>query len=127
MKVDEMIDSYISLRDKKAELVAKQKLEVGKIDNVLDKIEAALLAMFNESGGTSIKTEAGTAFVSTKASAVVADWDVYFKQFVLPNQAWEFLEKRCSKLAVEQYRAAHDDLPPGINWSEIKTVNVRRS
>ena len=61
-----------------------------------------------------------------RTSATVADWDAYLA-FVQTNERWDMLEKRCAKLAVEQYRAANDDLPPGINWKSAVTVNVRRA
>jgi hypothetical protein len=37
------------------------------------------------------------------------------------------LERRVSKAAVEQYKDEHGNLPPGINWREEITINVRRS
>jgi hypothetical protein len=37
------------------------------------------------------------------------------------------LERRASKSAVEQYRDTNDELPPGLNWREEITVNIRRS
>ena len=96
------------------------------LDALLDKIEALLLKTFQETGVESVKTESGTAYSSSRTSATVADWDAFFEGYVLPNQAWEFLERRCNKGAVEQFKAANEDLPPGINWSETLTVNVRR-
>jgi hypothetical protein len=48
-------------------------------------------------------------------------------QHVIATEAWHMIEKRCSKVGVEQYRAEHDEVPPGINWREERVVNVRRS
>jgi regulatory protein YycH of two-component signal transduction system YycFG len=125
MDVNELVEQYIKLRDKKAEIKREYELKVEKLDAVLDKIEVTLLKTFQDSGLDSVSTKAGTAYTSTRSSAKVADKDA-FMEFVIEGKNWEFLENRCSKEAVEQFKAAHNDLPPGISWTEIRTVNVRR-
>ena len=125
MKLDDYVEKYIQLRDKKAELKKEFTAKTANIDEILDKIEALILKTFNETGLSSISTDFGTAFVSSRSSATVADWDSFF-QFVQEGKNWDFLERRCSKEAVVQYKAANEELPPGINWSETKTVSIRR-
>ena len=125
MDLNNLVEKYIELRDKKAAIKKEYDLKTEKIDDVLDKIESTLLQTFHESGLDSVSTKAGTAYTSTRATAKVADKDMFMK-FVIEGENWEFLENRCSKEAVEQYKAANEDLPPGISWSEIRTVNVRR-
>jgi hypothetical protein len=126
MQIDEVIGKYVSLRDKKAEIKKEYDGKIASIDDALGKIEAALLKAMQDSGLDSMKTEAGTAYRSSRVSAKVADWD-QFLPFVIKNESWEFLERRVSKEAVEQFKAANEDLPPGISWSETFVVNVRRS
>lgn len=126
MTLDQLVEQYIALRDMKAQKKAAYELEVGKIVAVMDKVEARLLQLFTQIGADSVKTSAGTAYVSTRSSATVADWDTFLTH-VQSNGAWELLERRCSKTAIEQYKAANEDLPPGVNWSEERVVNIRRS
>jgi hypothetical protein len=126
MKLSELIDKYIEIRDKKAQLKAEYDVKKNKMDDALDKIEAVILKTFETSGMDSAKTENGTAYTSRLVTATVADPDVFMKH-VIENQAWHMLEKRCSKVGVEQYREEHDDVPPGINWREERVVNIRRS
>lgn len=126
MKLDELVEKYIALRDEKAAAKAQYEQSVAQIDALIDKIEAVLLKTFNESGMDSVKTSHGTAYRSTRTSATVADWDAFFGH-IQSNEAWELLERRCSKTAVESYKQAHEELPPGINWREEHVVNVRRS
>lgn len=126
MKLSELIDKYIEIRDKKAQLKAEYDAKKGKMDEALEKIEAVILKTFEASGMDSAKTEKGTAYTSKLVTATVADPDVFMKH-VIENQAWYMIEKRCSKVGVEQYRAEHDEPPPGINWREERVVNVRRS
>jgi hypothetical protein len=126
MKLNELAEKYIVLRDRKAQLKSEYDGKVAELDSVMDKIEAVLLRTFDEAGIESVKTSAGTAYRSLRTQASVADWDAFFN-FVKENGAWEMLERRCSKSAVEQYRSTNDDLPPGLNWREERVVNIRRS
>lgn len=126
MKLSELIDKYIEIRDKKAQLKAEYDAKKGKMDEALDKIEAVILKTFDTSGMESAKTERGTAYTSKLVTATVADPDVFMKH-VIATEAWHMIEKRCSKVGVEQYRAEHDEPPPGVNWREERVVNVRRS
>jgi hypothetical protein len=56
----------------------------------------------------------------------VADMDA-FLGFVREHDAWHFLEKRVAKTQVDEYVQAHKDLPPGINYSSMAVINVRRA
>jgi hypothetical protein len=126
MKLSELIDKYIEIRDKKAQIKAEYDLKKAKMDDALDRIEAVILKTFDESGMDSAKTEKGTAYTSKFVTASVADPDVFMRH-VIENEAWYMIEKRCSKVGVEQYRAEHNEPPPGVNWREERVVNVRRS
>ncbi len=126
MKLDLIVERYVQMRDKKAEMTAAFKASVADLDAGMAKLEGAIMDTLNAQGVESVRTNAGTAFKSVSTSATVADWDSYLG-FVKANDRWDMLEKRCSKLAVEQYKVANDDLPPGINWKSAVTVNVRRA
>ena len=126
MKLNELVEKYIRIRDRKVKLKAEYEGKVAELDSVLAKIEAVLLKTFQDTGMDSVKTAAGTAYRSTRSQASIADWDAFLSH-VRQNDAFELLERRCSKTAVEQYRAANDDIPPGVNWREEQVVNIRRS
>ena len=126
MKVDELVKRYILLRDKKLAIKKEYDEKVAKLEQVMDKVEAVLLKHFEETGAESVKTDSGTAYKSHRTSATVADWDAFLAH-VQRHEAWELLEHRAAKKAVEEFKAANDDLPPGINWSSEVVVNIRRS
>lgn len=125
MKLDEVVKNYIALRDRKAAIKAEYDAKAAKIDDVLDKVEAKILEYFEQSGLESIRTDTGTAYKSTRNSATVGDWDSVLAH-VLETENYQLLEHRVSKKAVEEYRMANEDLPPGVNWRSEVTVNVRR-
>jgi len=126
MKMSDLVQKYIEVRDKKAQLKAEFDMKASKLDAVMEKIEGKLLEVFADTGMDSVKTEFGTAYTSTRTAASVADREA-FMEFVKSNDEWPLLEIRASKAAVEQYRSANDELPPGINWREERVVNIRRS
>jgi hypothetical protein len=125
MKFDEIVAGYIKLRDKKAAIKAEYDAKVAEIDKVLDKIEAKLIKHFQETGLEAIRTDVGTAYKSTRVSATVGDWDALLAH-ILDTENYQLLERRVSKKAVEEYKTANEDLPPGVGWREELTVNVRR-
>lgn len=124
--MDELVKKFIQLRDKKSQLKAEYEATVAPLTELQDKIEALLLQRFQEMGVESIRTPEGTAYTTVHTSATVADWDA-FLAFVKSHDSFEMIERRVSKAAVEQYKAAHSDLPPGLNWAETRSVNFRRS
>jgi len=126
MKVSELVAKYIELRDKKAEIKAEYDLKVARLDEVMDKIESKFLQVFAETGMDSVRTEFGTAYSSARTSCTVADKEI-FMDYVVKNQEWPLLEVKPSKKAVEEFKSATDELPPGLNWSVERTVSIRRS
>lgn len=124
--MDALIERYVALRDKKSELEAAHKAKLALLDAGMDKIESAILAELNKEGLESIGSAAGTAFKSTVTSATVADRDAYLA-FLKETENWHLADIRPAKKAVAEYRAANDDLPPGINWREEVVVRIRRA
>lgn len=125
MSVDDIVTKYIALRDKRDAIMREAKEKAAKIDEKLDKIEGHVLSLLDTLGTKSVSTEAGTAYVSERTSATVADWD-FALDFIKKNEAWHMLEKRVNKTAVDEYRAEHNDLPPGINYRVVRALNIRR-
>mgnify|MGYP006266498173 CR=1 FL=1 len=124
--MDELVTKYIELRDTKSKIEADMKAKVSKIVSVMEKIEAAILAEFQDTGVESCRTKDGTAYKQTRTSATVADWDATLN-YIQANNLWHMLERRVSKTAVEQFKEAHGELPPGLNWREEVVINIRRS
>jgi hypothetical protein len=127
MRFDELVQKYIALRDKKSKLKAAYDSKVSEIDNLLGRLEGVILTTFQQTGMDSVRTAAGTAYRTTRTSATVADWDA-LRAFIKANDPeLTFIERRVNKTAVEQFRAANDDIPPGVNFREEIVINVRRS
>jgi hypothetical protein len=126
MKLSDLVAKYVELRDKKYELKHQYDFKAAQLDEVLGKIESKLLQVFDSAGMDSVKTEFGTAYASTRSTASVADKET-FMNFIKENEEWSLMEVRAAKLAIEQYKDANGDLPPGVNYREERVVNIRRS
>lgn len=128
MKMDELVKTYIKLRNKKSQLKKSYEEEVSKIDELQDKIEALMLVRFQEMGVESVKTDEGTAYVSVRSSASMADADA-FKAFCLQqDDPFTFIDVRVNKSAVTQFKEAMGgELPPGVNFTATRVVNFRSS
>lgn len=124
--LDAVVERYVQLRDRKSEIKSEYEKKIRDIDDALDKVEAYLLAHLTAQGAESVKTKAGTFYKQKRTSVTVADWDAYFP-WLKENGHWAMLEHRANKTAVEEFIAATQDVPPGLNIRAEYVVNIRRS
>ncbi len=130
-KISELDDGsclklFIALRDRRAQRKAAYDDDDSGDKAKQNKIEVEFLRRFQDRGIDNVSSrDIGTAYRSTRSSATVADWDALLGH-VKENDAWEMLERRVNKTAIQQFKEAEGDLPPGINWSETQVVNFRR-
>jgi len=117
---------FIALRDRRAERKAAYTEDDAGDKGKQDKIEIEFLRRFQDRGIDNVSArDIGTAYKTTRSSATVSDWDALLDH-VKDCEAWEMLERRVNKTAVEQFKSVEGDLPPGVNWSETQVVNFRR-
>lgn len=127
MKIDEAIEKYIELRDKKAEYRASYNAKVEKLDAALKKLEAAFLRSFEKSGQRSAQgANGGTAFIKERTSDKVVDRQAYL-EFLEATGNLDLIESRVNKSALDDFIEENGDLPPGVTRSTELTINVRRS
>jgi hypothetical protein len=127
LKDSDLVGLYIQLRDRRAQRKAAYEHDDATDKGKQERIEGELLRRFQERGADSVSAKGiGTAYKSVRSTASVADWDS-FLGYVRENEAWELIAHSCAKSSVQEFKAANDDLPPGISWREEVVVNVRRS
>lgn len=124
--LDVIVEKYIQLRDRKAQLKKQFDDSVAQIEQAMTKCEAYIQRHLESIGAESVGTAHGTAYIARKTSASVADKDA-FMSYVREQELWSMLDVRANKTAVDEYRAEHGDNPPGVNYSVMRTVNIRRS
>lgn len=126
MKVDDVIRAYILLRDQRDTLKKRHAEELKKPNEDLYKLQLWLQRQLQQTGQTSAKTEAGTAFLQTDTSVTVEDFDATLA-FIQTNGLWPMLEKRVSKSVVTDYISSTGEIPPGVKVTSEISCHVRRS
>jgi hypothetical protein len=123
--VDQLVDRYIKLRDKVERLKKQHKEELEPIQTAMVQVEKFLLGHLQTQGVDSMKTAFGTPYVQTFRSVSVGDKAEYLN-WVRETGNWEALDVRALKEPIIAYKEEHQDLPPGIKYSESKVLNVTR-
>ncbi len=126
--VEELIEMYIQLRDKKDELEASVKGKVAKIKDAMEMVEGQLLLAMDELGVDKLaKKGVGTAFLSTKEFVGVEEWEKV-EAYLITTADFSLLNKAINKSRVREYMAEHEGLvPPGVSYTSRKEVSVRRA
>lgn len=126
LSTDQLIGAYIKTRDAKKALEAEQKEALRPYNEALEKLESRMLAVLQEQGVESMRSKYGTCYQTTRRSVRTADREA-FMDYVKANQAFDLLDVRPNKTAVEEFVADHGDLPPGISSETMMAVGFRRA
>lgn len=126
MKPAQLIDKYVKLRNKIAELKKKHTEELAPYTDVMGKIENILLEHLTTLDLNSIKCEDGTAYRQTVTSVTVSDWDQALS-YVRENEAWDLLEARIAKNAALTTIEENQQPIPGVKISQALVLRVRAS
>lgn len=125
MPIDVLVFKYMKLRDTK-ESITRELNQKGKIiDMMMEELENTISARALEDGATSYKTPYGTAFFTETARANVADWDAVLN-WIRENDAYDMLTKAVKKDVVSSILETQGFVPPGINYSRVRTFNCRK-
>lgn len=127
---------YIALRDKIEAMDEAHKNAKAPLVETLGQLNAVLLAGLDASKSESTRTKAGTVTKLLKKSATLADKEAFWN-WVVANQAWDFLDYKANAIAVGDHladlaeKAKTDPTivpapPPGVNWSTHYEAGVRR-
>lgn len=122
---DKITEAYVNIRDKRSELKRAFEAEDALLREKLDKLEVWLMTKLTELGADQLKTEHGTAYISTRDRASCADWGSLWP-WLAEHGRLDMLEKRVSTKPVAEYLDQYGELPPGVNIERERTIVVRR-
>lgn len=122
----QMIEKFIQLRDKVDEIKKKHAEQLKPYQEVMQKLEGALMLALDQAGVDNMKCDAGTVYKSTSTSVTVQHWSETLK-YIQENEAWDLLEARVSKTAANAIIEESGNPIPGVNVSEAIVLRVRRS
>lgn len=128
MNIDTVIEAYVKTRDRIDELEA----EISRLKKFQAKKDEWLMSQLSALNVDSVKSTHGTVYTSVAESVTVADAEVFF-EYVRRNEAWHLLERRASKTEVlnimgdKENDSRPNSPPPGINYTAVRKVGVRRA
>ena len=125
MDVNTNVDEYIRTRDEIRDIESRHKDELRPYKQKLEELGSVLLEQLQAVGGDGVRTKSGTVYVTEKRSASLAD-PAAFMDYVISNSAWDLLDRKANVTAVTDYIAEFNAAPPGVNYSAVLTVGVRR-
>lgn len=121
----DLVAKYISYRDFVAKEQEALNAKLKPYNEAITMIAGAMQIRMKEAGAESIRTEFGTAYVSTTTQFKVVNRDDFFN-FIREADAFELLTAAVAKDAVKQYADEHQgQIPPGLEQSWFTKVNFR--
>ncbi len=126
IKVEQVVEKFIELREKRAVLKRAYEAEDFLLQQAQETIEVHLMRRLEKDGVDSFKTAAGTAYLATQTKVSCADWPSFYN-WVVANARPDMFEKRLTAKAVLEYEEEQGDLPPYTNKMVEKVVRVRRT
>ena len=124
--VDKRVEQYVKLRDHIDKLKERHAEELKPFIETQNLLSGWMLSFLERTGSQSIKTKAGSFYVTTRYSASLADADAFMKHVVSTGQ-FELLDRRANSTAVKDYIEKNKCPPPGVNMSAVQQVGVRRA
>jgi hypothetical protein len=123
--VGKLVHDFVALRDRKRQLEAQHKSALDPYNQVMDQIVGKLLEHMQKTGVTTIGTEHGTCYETTKQSATISDGDA-FRDFVVTDREFDLVDWRANAKRIFEYIKKTGRTPPGVNPSTFVTLGVRR-
>lgn len=121
INVEELVGTYVALRDRIAEVKEGHKAELKPLEAGLDELGGMLLLHLQSQKVESVRTAAGTVYKTGWATAKVQDWDATL-EFIKAGEHWDLLPRSVNKSAVEELGAV-----PGVVVERGIKVGVRRA
>lgn len=120
------VGQYVKLRDLIKKKVDAHTEEIKPLKETLEKLNSVMLAHLTQIGADSVATAAGTVSRTTKKSATIADMSAFWT-YVVTQGDFDMVDKKANAKRVEEYIEANQgQLPPGVTFSQVDLVGVRR-
>jgi hypothetical protein len=152
--MDKVVESYINTRQEIASIEKEMEARITPLKEVQDRREQYMMGQLNEIGAQNVKTSHGTVYQARKESVRVSEWDIFIQWAILIPATmcieamiaakkdsseiarelphWiksEFFNKAVNKTAVLEAMGADrtEQPPPGVDYTAIRTVQIRKS
>lgn len=118
MKINEMIDQVVMLKQERA-LLSKQDKELGQQQRDL---ETAIMQSMFEAGTNRAASDLATVAVRHKPQPAVTDWSAFYEH-VANTGNWDLLQRRLSAPAfTDRWKAG--EVIPGTTSADVTTLSI---
>lgn len=122
-----MADVILLYRTKKAEAATikeRHKKELEEVLGIMRQAEEYIHTHLKQSDVKSVRTEHGTATITTRVAKSIEDWPVV-KKFVVENDCMDIMYKSVSNPAVKEWEEEHGRSIPGLKTTQMQSLSVR--
>jgi hypothetical protein len=126
MDIHQRVDQYVKLRDEVRRLELEFEEKLAPYKKAKEDLGLLLLQLLDAQNAESVRTLNGTVYKTKKQSVSIKDKEAFWNH-VVANEAWELIDKRANVTGCVDYAEEHKTMPPGVNYSAIWTVGVRRA
>lgn len=119
MQTGELIKRYMEFRAKKEEIEEEAKKRLEPIQTKMQMIEAALQKIMVEQGLKNLKSEYGTAYLTTAISAKIVDRQALI-DYVKSTDRWDVIDLRANKTAIKE-----EESLPGVEVTKTLQTRIR--
>ena len=123
-----LVKDYLEIRKMREELKAKYDSQDSDLKDAMEEIQAAMLAVCNETNMNGFRTSHGTVTRTVKERFFCTDWG-HFKEFINQEGSIDLLERRIHQKNFKEFMSerAGDGLPPGVNALREYDIVVRKA
>ena len=126
MNYEQAGQAYVETERAIDTLDAEHKTRLAPLKEKLALLEQWITEQAQHDGLQNVKTSSGLAYWSTHHRATVAAREPFF-QHVRDTAAWDLVEARAAKTAVQSYVEANGVPPPGVDYKSVRVFNFRRA
>lgn len=122
MKLNDMIDKYVEVKQLRTELA----LQDSELSKQLATLEADIMHAMNEVGTMKAASELGhSVTMAKKVHPTINDWDKFY-EYVVKTNSFDLLHKRLSSTAFKD-RWEAGEIIPGSTTAEVWGLSVTKS
>ena len=117
---NKFVELYRDLENRRKVFKADYDNKDAPLREAQDTIKEKLLTALQDANLKNVKTNHGTAYITSWTSCTVQDWPETLK-YIIDNEAFDLLERRVSKTAVQERGEV-----PGVHIERGLQVNIRK-
>jgi hypothetical protein len=124
MTSEDLVRTYITIRNAKDDLVAAHKAKLAELQADQDAITTQLLEICKAEGQNGFQTDAGTVTRRVQSRFWASDWETMY-EYINKHQAPYLLEQRIHNTHMTEFLEDNDP-PQGLQQDSKYVITVRK-